>query len=351
MSFNHKLIILLLITTTHLYANQNNNENSYLDDTHSVISDTVHDWSHYIDKKLSGYSDANISKNTQRINKTKAKSNSLDSFFHTKKFIDATQETFVRMNFNSFIQSKDKESFKYKIRAHIPLSRTKKSYNLFIEDITQENVKNSLTNNDNEVETPDIGINFFSPRTYGVNSKYSIGTSGINPFVRARFNLNYQTKTWVIQPVQLFKYSSNEKFEEETNIYFDKLLSSSELLRHILYRGTQEKRKGMDYGLIIQYFKSLKNDTAIQISQSFSGNTKYQSPTNNLDEVENMNTFKGIHDYYTGINWRQNIWKKWFYYEITPGVNFHRQYDYKANYSIRLSIDMYFGKLFKKSNK
>ncbi len=351
MSIKYKFIFLLLLTYLHLNADTNatkNLENSYLDHTHNIISDTLHDWSDYLDKKLSSHSDANNTQNSPRINQTKAKAKSIDSFFQTRKFIDSTEETFVRINFNSFFQSRAKESFKYKIRAHIPLSRTKKSYNLFLEDITQDNLKSTLANQGSDATSPDIGINYFAPDTYGINSKYSIGTSGINPFVRARFNLSYKTDNWIIQPVQLFKYSSNKKFEEETNIYFDKLLSNSELIRFTLYRATQEKERGMDYALVIEYFKSLKNKSAFGITQSFSGNTKYQDIPYNSNVTGNTEIFEGVNNYYTSIHWRQNIWKKWFYYELTPGVNFHRKRDYQPNYSILLSVDMYFGKFFKK---
>lgn len=346
MLLTYKIILLTSLYYLTLYADTNSPESSYIDDTHNLLSDTVYSWSDSIDTTLSGsFSDSNLTK----IEKTREKSNAIDSFFQTRKFIDETDQTFVRLNFNSFFQSKSNDNFKYKIRAHIPLSRTKKSYNLFIEDITQDNIKNTLSNeNLNEGATPDIGINFFVPKTYGVNSKYSIGTSGVNPFIRARFNLNFKTDSWIIEPVQQFKYSSNHKFEEETNIYFDKLLSSSELLRFTIYRATQEEENGMDYAFIAQYYTTLKQHAAISISQSFSGNTQYQDITYNSDMSESTSTYKGINTYFTSLNWRQNVWKKWFYYEVTPGVSFSKQYDYEANYSVRFSIDMYFGKLYKK---
>ena len=346
MSFIVKIILLSSFSYACIYADDSIYEDSYIDDTHNVLSDTVSDLSTSIDNMFSNtFSDSNTTSN----NKITKKADSLDSFFQTKKFIEETDETFVLINFNSIFQSNGTHDFKYKIRAHVPLSRTKKNYNLFIEDITQDTVQNVLSNETlHDSSTPDIGINFFSPTTYGINSKYSIGTSGINPFVRARFNLNFKTKKWNIEPVQQFKYSTKHGFEEETNIYFDNLLSNSELLRYTVYRGTNENTEGMNYSFSASYVKTISQKTAVSISQVFFGNTKYQHITYNPNMTTNSTTFKGISSYFTSVNFRQNIWKKWFYYSLSPGVGFNRANEYKANYSMLFSIDMYFGKLYKK---
>ncbi len=341
----YKYTILFLFSS--LYANLDLNTSSqysYIDTTHAIISDELESLSKSMDTALSSnFEKSNISK----IDKVRAKSASLDSFFHTSKFIDETDETFVRINFNSFFQSKGKANFKAKVRAHIPLSRTKKHYNLFFEDITQDNLKNALKENE-KTSSLAIGFNFFAPKTYGIKSKYSIGTSGIKPFLRARYDLNFQTHNWIIEPIQQFKYSSNKKFEEKTTIYFNKLFSSSELFRFLLFRATQEKEKGMDYGTSVQYFLTLDETTVISLKQSLFGNTKYQDISYKDDFTKDYKIFSGIHNYYTSLSWRKNIWKKWFYYELSPGVNFHKQNDFKVNYSIFFSIDIYLGKIYKK---
>ncbi|MFT5661053.1 MAG: hypothetical protein ACI9TV_001699 [Sulfurimonas sp.] len=348
MSIKHITLSLSLLSTFTLYADINvQDEHSYLDNLHSSISDDVHTLSHSIDKLFSGSVD---DQNTTLVNRSPYDTTkSVDSFFQTNKFLNETEKTFLRVNFNSLFQTKHSSDFKYKIRARIPLSRTKKNYNLFIEDI-QENGSNQVLKDEsiNQSSSTAIGVNYFAAKTYGIKSKYSIGTSGFNPFVRARYNLNYSLQDWFIEPVQTFKYSSNRKFEEETNVYFDKVIKDAELLRLTLYRHTQENVKGMDYAFSAQYFLPLKSQTAISISQVFVGNTKYLDIPYGSPTTQSYNTYGGINDYITTVNYRENIWKKWFFYELSPGVNFHRQHDYKVNYSMRFSIDIYFGQTYKK---
>ena len=348
MSIKRITLSLSLLTTLALCADTNiENEDSYIDNFHSSISNDVYTLSNSIDKFMSGAEDDKNSttENKELCDPTK----SVDSFFQTNKFLNETEKTFLRVNFNSLFQTKGSNDFKYKVRARIPLSRTKRNYNLFIEDIQESGSNQELKDESiNQSSSTAVGVNYFAPKTYGIKSKYSLGTSGFHPFIRARYNLNYELAHWNIEPVQTFKYSSSKKFEEETHIYLDKVIKDAELLRFTLYRHTQENVQGVDYALSAQYFLPLKNKAALSISQAFVGNTKYIDVPYGAIVPTNYNTYGGINNYATALNYRKNIWKKWFFYELSPGINFHRQHDYKVNYSLRFSIDMYFGQTYKK---
>ena len=340
MSLKKNLILLSCLLTTNLFA-----ENSYIDNFHDTMSDSVFSLSKSIDKVLSNdYSDYNTSADIYDIDEN---SDSMDAFFKTDKYLDETEKTFLRVNFNTLFQTKGSNDFGYSVKARLPLSRTKQNYNLFIDDLTSDNPNSEITNQSANNSKTSVGVNYFAAKTYGISSKYSIGVRGFHPFIRARYNLDYTLGSWDIEPVQTFKYSSNNKFEEETSIYFDKKIADLNLLRFVMYRHTQEKVPGMDYAFSAQYFHPLPHHIALSISQSVSGNTKYEDITYYPNNTYTSTTYGGINNYATSLNIRQNVWKKWFFYEVAPGLNFHKQYDYKVNYSILFSIDMYFGKTYK----
>jgi hypothetical protein len=154
-----------------------------------------------------------------------------------------------------------------------------------------------------------------------------------------------QIDDWLIDPIQTFKYSMDNKFEEETNIYFDRKIDSSSFFRILLHRKTQDEVEGMDYALSAQYFQVGRKNAGFGLAQSFYGNTKYAYSTDPGIPHPKLKKYGGIHDYVTSFSWRANIWRKWFYYEVRPSVSFHKQYDYKPNYSVRLFFDFYFGKI------
>jgi hypothetical protein len=226
------------------------------------------------------------------------------------------------------------------VRAQIPFSQSKKRFKIFVDDLTLDNADEILKDTS---ETPDLGVHYFASKRK-IKSRYSIGISGLDPFVRARYNMPIQIDQWLIDPIQSFKYSIDDKFEEETNIYFDRKVGEKSLLRIQLHRSTQEEVDGMNYALSTQYFRSTKKNTGFGFTQTFYGNTEYEYITEKGVPHPIRKKYGGIHDYVTSFTWRANVWRKWLYYEVRPAVSFHKQYDYEPNYTFRVFLDFYFGK-------
>ncbi len=330
-----------------------NNESSYIDDTHAQLSETIMDWSETIDRTIGkwlGHTDNNCSYCTTKsldITDTslKNKIHKVDTFFQSDKYFNETENTFIRVRLGSTFETKGPNDFNLRLSAQIPFSRSKNHLKIFVNDMTEDNVGNILQDDsNNKVSSPQIGVHYFSPEKYGIFSRYSLGIRGIDPFVGARFNMHTQVNNWSIDPVQILKYSTDDKFEEETNIYFDREFDELSLFRLQLHRKTQEDVSGMDYALSLMYYWSPKDDRGLSFSQTFFGNTEYKYRVDSSTPMLEYKTYSGIHDYATSFSWRENIWRKWFYYEVRPSVNFHKQYDYAANYSIHILFDFYFGR-------
>ena len=272
-------------------------------------------------------------------NTLEEKVHSVDQFFQNEKYLNETKNTYIRVRIESYLQSKDSNDFDLKVRAQMPFSKSKKRFRIFIDDLTLDNADEILkdTSQDDDA-TPDIGLHYFASR-HKILSRYSVGLSGIDPFVRARYNMPMHIGKWLIDPVQLFRYSIDDKFEEETNIYFDRKIGEKSLLRIQLHRSTQEEVDGMNYSLSAQYYRSTKKDTGFGFGQTFIGNTEEY-----ISKEGVPHEYSGIYDYVTSATWRENIWREWFYYEVRPSVSFHKQYDYKPNYRVRFFLDFYFGK-------
>jgi len=318
-------------------------EDTYIDRAHSVISDKVVDYSDNVDIALSEMlknSDENVT--AIKINKKQ----SADAFFRSDKFFQETDETYVSVRLDSNFNSTGTSNFNIAVNARLPLSRSTKEYNLFINDLNQNNfndiIKRESIDKQSRIE---IGINYFAPLFYEMKSKYSIGTNGINPFVLARYTIRKKFYTWKIEPIQSFKYSLKDHFEEETKIYFDKPLGEFRLFRIDLHRSTKAKHSGMDYGLALEHYWILKDNTGLSVSQSFFGNTKYEYSTNNSLIPQETKSDGGITNYTTSLSYRRSVWRKWFFYGVTPNVNFQKQYGYKTNFGLNFFIDLYFGSI------
>lgn len=343
-------ILLLTLFLSFSYADSNSTsqtELTYIDETHKTVSDKVITWSDALDTRISGWfgdDDSNATTKTQRkqaIRPPKKRVKSVDSFFQNKKYLDEAEETYMTLRLDSEFSSLESDDFRVKLGGQIALSKSKKRFKFFVDNVDTDNIRDITA--EDASSSPEVGFHYFTPEKYGVESKYSLGLRGIDPFVRARYFMTFETDTWYIEPSQMFKYSVDDKFEEETNIYFDRHFDDLSLFRFVIHRGTQEKRKGMDYDFTFQYYWSPIADMGLRVSQSFIGNTKYPYIVDPTIEPSQTKTYGGIYDYISSFSLRQNIWRKWFFYEVRPGVSFHKDHDYEANYTLRVFFDFHFG--------
>ncbi|QOY54998.1 hypothetical protein HUE87_01770 [Candidatus Sulfurimonas marisnigri] len=336
---------LFLFFALNLSAETNSSSNffeTYIDDSQKTISKKVVKWSNGIDKTVSSLlnsSDENMACNEETIQ------NSIDEFFQSEKFINETEKSYLHIRIGSHLQSKTSTTFNYRVSAQLPLSRTKKNYKLFIDDIEQNYFDDTASNTSDETTTPDIGINYFAKEFHKIESKYSIGFRGFSAFIRARYSKTFKAGRWVIEPTQQFKYSTRYFSEEETNIYFDRKLDDLSMFRASLYRKTMAHYNGMDYRVAFSYYLTPKTYRGVSLSQIFWGNTKYRYTIDSTTPATQSEPFGGISDYVTTLNFRRSIWRKWIAYEVQPAISFHRENDYKVNYMLQLKLNFYFGSI------
>jgi len=346
-----KSLIIITVYVSSLQANDLNstqNDEDYIDTLHKTLTDKVKHWSNYADDQLVDMADylTNTENNTSVIHEDILQDNkdSVDSFFLNDKYLDQTDQSYVSIRPEGRFSSKEDEEFNLKIKAHLALSKSKKRFRLFINDLDQDNAKNVATE-DEEKSAPEIGLNYFAPETYGIESKYSIGIRGIYPFVRARYSSEFHPGEWIIEPIQTFRYSVKDDFEEKTQVFLDTKVTDLSLFRCLLERGTKSRVPGMSYYGSIGIYWTPKKNNGFSLSQYFNGSTKYQHTEDPSAVPVVYQDYNGIYNYGTSLNWRKNFYREWLFFEIQPGVNFHKKYDYEPNYTIRILFDMFFGKV------
>jgi len=350
-----KSILILVLLLSFLDAGSTmptKQETGAIDKTHEAVSQKVIEWSDKIDTVISSWiGDPENNEETRadgnRSGRAESEINSIDAFFKNEKFLDETESTFVRLWLDNKLQSKGPGDTNLRINAQLPLSRSRKNFKIFIEDLTLDNAKDILHNRDEEHPAPDIGIHYFVPEKYGIHSRYSLGFSGLDPFVSARYNLQFSVNEWLIEPIQSFTYSGENEFGEETTVYFDKKFQELSLFRIQVHQKSNAGTEGLEYGLALQYYWSPKKNTGCRFSQSFLGNTEYTYTA----EGGETKKYSGINDYTTSFSWRESIGRKWIFYEISPGVSFQKKYGYEPNYTLRFLIDFYFGQYLSSYSK
>jgi len=350
-----------------LHDNNSTLEEGYVDRYQEALSAKVHEWGVDIDGMLLqtynfiggdgnetegadanlSVSDVNRSNLEQEHNLSKklqsnaaVQSEKVDELFLSRRLLETRDRSYVRVSFIKQINSLDSDPSAFKVRARLGLGRSKKRLKLFIEDFNEDSAKN-IGKTDAE-ESPTIGLEKKSNKIFGIRPRYSIGFKGIDPFVRARYNYETDLGRWHFEPVQTFIYSLDDEFSEKTEVYLDTPTSERTLLRFVVDRGTESRHGGMNYDGFVQFFWTLRKNRGLSLNLGFNGDTKYEQDIEGTDPVEYNNKNK-VYNYLFLMRWRENIFRKWFFYEVGTGVNYHQVHDYRPNYNLYFGIDLFFG--------
>lgn len=328
-------------------------QKGYLDRLHEGSSAQVGKWSTIIDDKLVDMADyLSPSENSDEEDEemlseeemTRQNKKSVDSYFLNNKYLDEITGSYLRIRPKVLFSSREDTDLSAKISAQLKLSRSKKRFKLFIDELTDDNAKN-IGSSDEESSRPEIGINYFAPERYGLTSKYSLGVRGIDPYVRARYSTEFQAGVWLIEPVQIFQYSVGDRYKEETQLFFDTPLSNLSLLRFFLGRGTEYDAPGMRYDASLTIFWAPMDNLGLSLRQFCNGSTKFEYTENEQTDPVVTEQMNGIYNYGASMSVRQNFFRDWLFYEVHPGVNFHKKHDYEPNYTLLIFLDIYFGNI------
>ena len=264
----------------------------------------------------------------------------VDAFFLTRKLLEEREKSYVRVTFTQKINSLEEEEFKARVKARVYLTRSRKRFKLFIENLDDDSARNIGKNS--EDTAPSIGLESQSKEHYGIKPRYSIGFRGIDLFVRARYTIEEEWGDWNFKPVQTFQYSIDDEFSEVTELFLDRPISENVLLRFVADRGTETNSPGMRYDGFVQLFYKKRKRRGLSFSLGTNGSTKYQEEVGSFVPPQYDHKNK-LFNYLFLMSYRQNVWKKWLFYEIAPGVNYHEQHDYRPNYNINFRVDLFFG--------
>lgn len=355
MYFKPLLSFLLLCATAYsqtvdpLTARQDETESGKLswltaqmDEMEQYLSKKVRVVSSNIDHLFHEEEDINA---TQEGNNTDAQgkeaflvSAEFNNFFKDETYLDVTNRSYVKLHGGYEYNERGDPTLFHGITARLRLPKTQKQLQLFIGG-ESDNIK-GLTNTAHQ--DSGVGLKYYMNSLYhGLFAHTSIGISGItNPYVKTNAEYPLYFENWLLRPVQTFKYSVRDKFDEWTDLYFDRKISNTEMIRLLLERSTNSEIKGMNYLSQISYFNAYREDISCSYYVGMNGRTKDLLDTAYMN---NLHPQEGIYDYSAGVTWRQRLWKDYVFYQMDPLISFHEQYNYKPNYLFRIGVDIYFG--------
>lgn len=330
-------IFIVLIISFSSSVENNISKQTFIDKTHGYISNKVKNISSFTDDLTLGTLNFTHSLVTEQNTTFK----SVDELFKNEKYIEETQKSFLRLSSDYTYLSKSDSEFNVRLNAKLALSKSNRHLKLYLSDFNKKNFSDIIQKNSDDEIKPEIGISYLQTINKIFDIKYYLGVKSLDLYTRVKISRELNTQFWKIKFLQTIEYSIEDEFSENTKLYFDNELLENILFRIEFDRGTESQNDGMDYSSNISLFMKFRKNRGVQLSQGFYGNTEYSYSNDSLNFIDK--SYSGINNYVTQITFRESVWKKWFFYEISSGVNFHKQYDFSPNYKVYLKIDMFFG--------
>ncbi|EQB40159.1 hypothetical protein M947_03805 [Sulfurimonas hongkongensis] len=360
-----RLFIFVLIFLTNLFAESKENNSSTkaealkatvneesplyekllsLDYIQSSISKKVLIFSNRLDHSLTNNIEDDANASTKEASSLYGIVNLYDNFFKDETYLSTTNKSYIRLRLGAELNAEEGFEYFNNIRVSLRLPKTEKALYFFVGDETDEETR--TINKVDEDKPTSIGIKYVLDNLDILDASLFGGFRGIsNPFIKLRFQYPIAFEHLLFRPVQYIEYSLEDEFKEETQFYFDHRLENRvDLMRLSLKRYTKTYLKGMNYSAQLSYISTLKHSIGFQVYALAQGQTKIQT-TQPANIKYNVTPTKGIYNYSTGIVWRQQLFKKYLFYELQPLVEFDQQYNYSANYIFRAHIELYFGNI------
>ena len=284
------------------------------------------------------YSIANI--NQKNAKETYLTSIWIDVFYKDENYLDTINRSYVLVRGGYEYDKLGDSSIFYNVKARIRLPKTEGKLQLYIGENTQESTMLSYIQESSN--NAGIGLKYYMPALFeDLYTNASVGFSSINnPYAKVHIKYPIFQWNWLFKPEENFKYSLKNEFEEWTDLYFDRKLSDSEMVRLLLQRSTKSGIRGMDYFAQFSYMNTLKNEIGFNHYIAMSGRIK---DLTGMVYADGTTPQEGIYEYSAGTIWRQKVLHDYLFYQLQPIITFHEQYNFKPDYIFRFSLDFYFG--------
>jgi hypothetical protein len=270
-----------------------------------------------------------------------------DSFFLTRWFndyfvddtsFDPTNKSYIRLLGSYGIGSRSDNVSFADIRAKVMLPRSKHRLQLFIGEETKSG--DELSTISAVEEHSGIGLRYlrdFFSETLRVST--SVGFSSIdNPYVRLRIGSPLVGGQWLLQPMQTLRYSNKDEFQEWTSLLISYNLINHGAFQWLLQRSTHSGVSGMEYLTEVSYQEINRHRIGIKPYMALFGRTSEVEAYDNGVRADD-----GVYEYVVGVLWKRPVLRDYIFYELHPGVSFHEQFDYKADYRLQLTLELFIG--------
>jgi len=268
-------------------------------------------------------------------------SDNIDTFFGDDRIFVEESGTYARLSGSTLYGKKGELTFNGTVRMRLDLtnlSRLGRKVNLILasDDGSPDGSKIStretfLNRIDSAKPVAALQIVLQEKRRWDVRLQPGIKMRvPLDPFIKLRMNrLQPLGEDWLLRLTMVPGWYESKGLEARTNLDFETTPSKRSLLR-------------LSLGLL--WSEGSKKNVQLQPSFSYSYIlTPADVIATGAGVIFDTAPYLRDNSYFASIRYRRNLHQKWIFFEITPQIVFEREYGFRPDPSLILTLEMIFG--------
>jgi hypothetical protein len=270
-----------------------------------------------------------------------ASANWLDSFFRDERAEIEDNDTSLRVRLSSFLEDGEGLDVDTKLRLRLVLPELEDRFHIMItgargddRELSDDPAISKRGELDPEADrNVTLSLRYFVKQARSRNLSFKVGAR-LNGFPAAfyagpRFRVSKKFNSWVASFTQEVKYFTDDGWETDTDLDFEKPLSESLFFRIRTEGSWYENEVGYYYDLNFILYQVIDENRALE----YAWNNYFETrPSGRLDQIQ-------LH-----VTYRKRFWRPWLFFEIEPQLAFRKEHEFVPTPGITFAVEALFGK-------
>jgi hypothetical protein len=270
-------------------------------------------------------------------------SNRIDNFFGANRADDEANQSRVRTYTQTTIGEDRRQDVEMNIKANIVLPHAQKLFQIRFDTDEEENKKNEISEKKKPSQelkhkrTPEEKARDKQLKKKLESQEWKFyADTGVNvqfppqSFVRTRTRRSYYFSFWEFRPTQEIFWFDRDGFGEQTSLTFDRPIENRLLLR---------LEKSIKWAEVDEILKMKAGSTLFHEFDERRA-IAYNIYAYGVNKPELYNT-----DYEVSMNFRQLLYKNWFFFEFKPELHFPRELNFSSDTYFTFKLEVVFGSI------
>jgi len=267
----------------------------------------------------------------------------VDSFFADERYVAEEAYSRVRLSPTVFVEEGEAAEFKFRVNAKVRVPKMSKKLRLVLagnadddeDGLGDTTFPDRRTGDD---DSTSVGLQYFFRSKNRLNSSVSVGmkigsNNVVDFYLGPRLRKTWELDSWQLRFTERVRWYTDIGWESRTRFDLERLLNHKWFFRgtfDLRWRDEDYTEDGFRYDVGPALTQRLRNKAAIEYQWV---NTFKTRPNHSLDQS------------WLRVRYRQRIWRKWLFYEISPQAAFRNEDDFRVTPGIEFKLEASFGGL------